>query len=85
MLESNVIPMRRGNRQMGSLWTDFRNSTENLITGSANNAFPSTTNVSTAPVVATPAPMTIAGLSLTTVGILAVGGLVVWKILNRKK
>lgn len=87
MLESNVMPMRRRkqNQQMGSVWTDFRNSVEDKIVGSAGNLFPSTQAVPpTQPAIAR-APVTIAGLSMTTMGILGIGTLVVWKLLTRKK
>jgi len=85
MRESNIVAMRRHrNNQMGSAWTDFRNSAEDQIVAAAGNLFPSK-QASPPPATIARPPATIAGLSMTTVGILGIGALVVWKLLHRKK
>jgi hypothetical protein len=67
--------MKMNNQQLGSLFTDLRDKVENLIVDRANSAL-----IPTQPV-AKPAtmPATIAGVSVTTLGILGVLGLFVYK------
>jgi hypothetical protein len=73
-------------RQLGSLFTDIRNSVENQLT----NLLPNTINInsSTTPAAA-PVPVTttasIGGFSPMTLGIVGLGGLIAWKLLGRRK
>jgi hypothetical protein len=79
-------------RQLGSLFTDWRNSIESALTGGASDSAPSiniplslTTPQNTPPAKTTAAvkPMMIFGYPATTVAIGVVGALVLYKALRR--
>jgi len=74
---------RRNNPQrMGSVFTDFRDKVENSLTNLVNGSL--STNAPPAAPVEPPAT-TIAGIPVTTLGIVGVIGLVALKFLRKRR
>jgi len=77
------MKLRNGNQQnLGSAFTDWRNSVENQLTNLIGGSL--TPSGTAKPIVTTPAPVTIAGMSATTIGIIGLGAALVWKLMHRR-